>query len=64
MAYKRQITRECIESCCSAPAKWEVFSRRNSPYGIFCRIHADRRVDNLRAEERRSDEAREAVGDE
>lgn len=52
MAYKRQITRECMESACASPSKWEVFNCRNSSYGVFCRTHADRRVQDLEIDER------------
>lgn len=58
MAYKTQITRECMEYSCFLPAKWEVFNRQNSTYGIFCRTHADRKVEDLKIDERAVDARR------
>lgn len=52
MAYSVDTKRRCDYGGCSKWGRYEVMSNRNAPMGHYCQRHADKRVADLKREEK------------
>lgn len=53
MAYIRGVNVQCQQQGCKKVGDWELIGRTNATYGKFCKKHADKRLDELLAVEKR-----------